>query len=77
MKIDTYYVRNVYIVMLRILDFNTLTTKHRCRTRSERSKSAILLDNDARHNPMSPCVFCAQQHLCKRLSALAVLTGPD
>ena len=52
-------------------------TRRRCRTRWEHSKSAILLDNNARHDLRSPCVFVAQQHLCKRLSALAVLIGPD
>ena len=40
------------------------------RTRWEHSKSAILLDDDARHDPRSPCVFGAQQHVCKRLSLL-------
>ena len=52
-------------------------TKHRCRTRWEHSKSDILLDDNARHDPRSSSVFGAQQHLCKRSSALAVLTRPD
>ena len=45
-------------------------TRHCWRTRWEHSKSAILLDDDARHDPRSPCVFGAQQHVCKRLSLL-------
>ena len=55
----------------------TLMTKHRCRTRWEHSKSELLLDDNARHDPRSPSLFGAQQHLCKRSSALAVLTRPD
>ena len=55
----------------------TLMTKYRCRTRWEHSKSELLLDDNARHDPRSPSVFGAQQHLCKRSSALAVLTRPD
>ncbi len=46
----------------------TLMTKHRCRTRWEHSKSEILLDDNARHDPRSPSLFGAQQHLCKRSS---------
>ena len=52
----------------------TLMTKYRCRTRWEHSKSELLLDDNARHDPRSPSLFGAQQHLCKRSSALAVLT---
>ncbi len=44
-------------------------TKHRCRTRWEHSKSDILLDDNARHDPRSPSLFGAQQHPCKRSSA--------
>ena len=55
----------------------TLMTKYRCRTRWEHSKSELLLDDNARHDPRSPSRFGAQQHPCKRSSALAVLTRPD
>ena len=49
--------------------------KHRCRAVREHSKSAILMDNNA--GTRSSSAFGAEQHLCKRPSALAVLTGPD
>ena len=42
---------------------------------NSQGKCAKLMDNNARYNRSSPSVFGAEQHLCKRLSALAVLTG--
>jgi hypothetical protein len=45
--------------------------KHRCRAVREHSKSAILMDNNA--GTRSSSAFGAEQHLCKRPSALAVL----
>ena len=44
---------------------------------SQETLKARNTDNNARHNRRSPSEFGAEQHLCKRPSALAVLTGPD
>ena len=40
---------------------------------NSQGKCAKLMDNNARYNRSSPSVFGAEQHLCKRPSALAVL----
>jgi hypothetical protein len=53
--------------------YHTKTGRLQMPTRASRQT----FGDNARHDPRSPSVFGAQQHLCKRSSALAVLTWPD